>query len=180
MNIVVATDHKLQRKAQQILSTSAAFCRIEADQKERYIAILQGYVAHPGSWFIGEEIEHGSLTFAMDFAHQPNSYSNIDMPRKQRLELGIPLDYANEGGNRRYTAEQVSSWNQQRESFMFEQIGLHQGNTDHMLIVCGAMHAEPLAGLLRANGHAVNIHDIRREEWFIEDWHQAYMKSGEL
>jgi len=180
MNILVTTDHRLQRKAPQILSTSAAFCRIETDQKERYIKILQGYVSRPGIWFIGEEIEHGSLTFAMAFGRPPNIYSNIDMPRKQRLELGIPLDYANEGGNPRYTAEQVARWNQQREGFMFEQIRLHRGNADHMLIVCGAMHAEPLATLLHASGDPVDIHDLRREEWFIEDWHQAYMKSGEL
>jgi hypothetical protein len=49
-----------------------------------------------------------------------------------------------------------------------------------MLIVCGAMHAEALAGLLRADNRPVDIHDVRKEEWYIEDWHQAYMKSGEL
>ena len=85
MNIVLATDHKLQRKAQQILSTSAALCRIETDQKERYIKLLNDHVCRPGSWFIGEEIEHGALTFARDFACPPNTYWNIDMPREQRL-----------------------------------------------------------------------------------------------
>jgi hypothetical protein len=180
MNIVLATDHKLQRKAQQILSTSAALCRIETDQKERYIKLLNDHVCRPGSWFIGEEIEHGALTFARDFACPPNTYWNIDMPREQRLELRIPLDYANEGGNPRYTAEQIAGWNQQREGFMLEQIRLHRGNTDNMLIVCGAMHAEALAGLLRADNRPVDIHDVRKEEWYIEDWHQAYMKSGEL
>jgi hypothetical protein len=179
VNIVLATDHKLQRKAQQILSMSAAFCRIETEQKERHTEILKGYVSHGGSWFIGEEIEHGALTFAMDFAGPPNTYWNIDMSREQRQELGIPLDYANEAGNARYSAEQVTRWNQQREAFMFEQIRLHRGNADHMLVVCGAMHAEPLAMLLRADGD-VEIRDIRKEKWYIEDWQQAYMNSDEL
>jgi|SRR6266853_1975229 len=180
MIFIVGTDHRQQRRAPQILSTSEALLRIEREQKERYTQILQRYLAQPGRWFVGEEIEHDVPTFAMELARPPHTYWNIDMSREQRNTAGIPLDYAEEGGNDRYTAEQTGRWNQEREEFMFAEIQERRGDADRLLIICGAQHAEPIANLFRNRQELPEVIDLRTEPWFVADWLRAYMEGDEL
>jgi len=118
---------------------------------------------------ICEEIEHGCNTFSRDLAGRQGRYANVDMPVAERDRRGIPQGYSDPGAS--YTPEQVEKWHCAREQFMVERlIAEQQDKHEATLFICGRLHGERLAAILRARGLEVAVIDLADQDCFSDSW----------
>jgi len=119
--------------------------------------------------FIGEEARHGEETVAQRVCELENChYANIDMMPQDREHRNIPHGYADEGSN--LSEAEKSRCHREREEFMCAKALTEAGDVDSILIICGRVHAGPMANILERFGHNVEIADLQGESWYIENW----------
>jgi len=98
-------------------------------------------------------------------------YENVEMPEARRAALGIPPGYAED--DRIPRVEKVR-FHEIREHYMVgAMLGSAQG-ADSAILICGREHSQALADSLTSKGHAVEISDLKDQNWYIEDW-QSHM-----
>ena len=123
----------------------------------RVCEIAQGHAID----FIGEEFDEGVPTTAS--LAIPN-WHMIDMPRAERHRRQIPDDYTD---CERYTDEQRTGWNCERERYMFEDVGRHLGRAESVLVICGSEHINGLTNLFVEAGHELSgSENVTTAAWF--------------
>ena len=89
------------------------------------------------------------------------------MPVAERQRRGIPEGYSAQP----YPLDQVGRWHSEREQFMVDRlVGEQRDRCESTLLVCGRLHRDRLAALLRDCGVEAEIIDLANYEWFSSEW----------
>jgi hypothetical protein len=88
------------------------------------------------------------------------------MPPEERQARNIPRDYAD---NPLLEADRDRR-NREREEYMLAQAIRGAEGGSKVLIICGRLHAEPLATAFRGQAHCVEVDDVQRQNWYAENW----------
>lgn len=171
MVTIIGCDHIHQRKGQRCFG-DPRLVAFEADQKRRFAEVIADHQELRGATLICEEIERDCDTFARDLAGRQNArYANVDMPVAERARRGIPEGYS----ALPYPPEQIERWHSEREQFMVEQLFREQQDRcEPTLLICGRLHREPLAALLRNRDVEAEVIDLADYEWFSDNWEFDY------
>jgi hypothetical protein len=172
MITIIGCDHIHQRKGQRCYGDER-LVGFEADQKRRFNETIAQEQEQRSVTLICEEIEQGCDTFARDLAHRRGRYANVDMPVEERERRGIPQGYSVPGAL--YTPMQVDEWHCEREQFMVERLmAEQQDKNEATLFICGRLHGDRLAAILRTGGLDAEVIDLADQEWFSDDWENDY------
>ena len=172
MVTIIGCDHIHQRKGQRCFG-DLRLVAFEADQKRRFNEVIAEQQELRHATLICEEIDHGCDTFARDLAGSRNArYANVDMPVAERGIRGIPEGYS----AKPYPLQQIERWHSEREQFMVEHLlGEQQDRCEPTLLICGRLHGERLAALLRDRGIEVEVTDLAHYGWFSDAWDVDYL-----
>jgi hypothetical protein len=173
MVTIIGCDHMHQRKWQRCFGDERLVA-FEADQKKRFYEFIFDQRRVRQATLICEEIEQGCDSFAKDLAEsQGVAYANVDMPVEERQRRGIPLNYSDDGAP--YAAEQIARWHSEREHFMVETVRAAQQNgRQPTLLICGRLHRERIAEILRNRGTDVQVIDLADCDSFSDKWEEDY------
>jgi len=173
MVTIIGCDHIHQRKGQRCFGDERLLA-FEADQKGRFNEFISQQQQLRNATLICEEIEHGCDSFAKDLAESRGAiYANIDMPLEERDRRGVPLNYSDDDAP--YTPEQIERWHFEREHFMVECVVARQQNVrESTLVICGRLHRNRVAEILRNHGINVEVMDLAECDWFSDAWEDDY------
>lgn len=163
--LVMGLNHQIQRP---FASNDQRALDFVLDQKDRFAGVIREAVRSRGVGFVGEEANHREPSIAESVCNEEGCrYANVEMPPEERTRRGIPPGY-NE--NDEIAADEKARWNREREDYMVESVLSESGKSESALIICGSQHSESLAKQLRAKGHAVELDDLQKQSWYVEDW----------
>jgi hypothetical protein len=170
--LVMGLNHQIQRP---FGSNDRRAVDFVLDQKHRFAEVIREAIRSHGVEFVGEEANHKEPSIAESVCNEEGCrYANMEMPPEERTRRGIPPGY-NE--NDKIAADEKASWNREREDYMVKRVLSEAGHSESALIICGSQHSEPLAQQLRAKAHAVELDDLQKQSWYVEDWWHHIMHN---
>lgn len=101
-------------------------------------------------------------------------HANIEMTPEERVRRNTPSGYYEDAS---LPEAEKNRCNQEREEYMSNETIRGAGRAESILVICGRLHAESIAGHLRKLGHAVEITDLLDQGWYIEDWFDHIMRN---
>jgi hypothetical protein len=147
------------------------------EQKHRFAEAIREAIRSNGVEFVGEEANHNHTepSIVESVCNEEGCrYANIEMPPEERTRRRIPPGY-NE--NDEIAADEKAGWNREREDYIVKRVLSQAGHSASALIICGSQHSEPLAQQLRSNGYTVELDDLQKRSWYIEDWQHHIMHN---
>jgi len=166
--VIVAVNHQIQPTRIISQSSDGGFEAFEQGQKERFAQVLREKIRERGIQFIGEEARYGDETIAEAIRGQANCrHVNIEMPPEERARRKIPAGYYEDPN---LPEAEKTRCNHEREEYMADRIITEAGEAQSILVICGRIHAQPIAEWLVGHGHSVETIDLRDQDWYVEDW----------
>jgi hypothetical protein len=124
---------------------------------------------------VGEEANRQEDSIAEGVRNEEKCrYANIEMTSEERALRKIPSSY-NE--NPDVSADEKARGNREREDHMAIRTLTEAEGCDSVLLICGSMHSDALAKSFRTRGHSVEIDDLQRQDWYVEDWMNHVMHN---
>jgi hypothetical protein len=134
-------------------------------QREGFQKVIEELIQKHHCTFIGEETNHGQRTPAVVISEKLGlTYLNIDMTAAERTAKGIPTHGYDDSSQ--YSPQQKHDWHRLREQHMIEEIETAGGDTENVLIICGAIHMKPLRDHYDQEDEDVVEVDITHAPWF--------------
>jgi len=165
---IVGINHQIQPVDIRSWGSGGEPQEFERQRKEHFAGFVQESITAKAIQIIAEETKHGEESITQRVcASAKCRYANIEMTPDERKARGIPPGY-NENSNT--PANDRERWNQEREESMATKLISEAGSAERVMVVCGRMHVQALAGRFANGGHTVETDDLQNQPWYIEDW----------
>jgi len=163
--LILGINHQIQRPFWSSRPKDMEFVR---QQKTQYAQLLAELIREHLIQFVGEEANRNEASIAKGVCEEENCcYLNIEMTAEQRIQQSIPNQY-NE--SKTISNDEKARGNREREEHMVNEVLVNAQPTANVLVICGHMHSDALAERFRADGYSVQIDDLERRTWYVEDW----------
>jgi hypothetical protein len=163
--LILGVNHQIQRP---FGSSRKADLEFVQRQKEHFAQLVREHIRKHRIGFVGEEAnrEEASIVEAI-CTEEDCCYANIEMTTQEREQRKIPSQY---NASDVLSSAEKARGNQERERYMVDEVLTNAQDSDGVLVICGDRHSDAMADLFRAVGHSVEMDDLRKQSWYVEDW----------
>jgi hypothetical protein len=159
---VIGCNHGIQKTTEEDLLPIDDIAEIRT-QRLHFSRLLEALVASAKIEFIGEEWGLPQPSAAQVLSNQKGiPWANINTTLEDLNRMGIPRDYV----HGHYDPAAKARWTELREEFMFRRIQENKGSAQHLMVVCGFRHLQPMARLLADLACTVQTTDYRALDWY--------------
>lgn len=159
---IVGCNHGIQKANEDDLLPIDNIVEIRT-QRLSFSRLLEAIVTNSEIQFVGEEWGLPQPSIAKLLSREKGiAWANINTSLEDLHEMGIPRDYV----HGLYDPAAKDHWNQLREGFMFRRVQEMKGGAQHILVVCGFHHLQPMAQLLANLTRTVQTIDYRGLDWY--------------
>jgi hypothetical protein len=159
---VIGCNHGIQKTTEEDLLPIDDIAEIRT-QRLHFSRFLEALVTSAKIQFIGEEWGLPQPSAAQVLSNKKGiSWANINTSLEDLNRMEIPRDYV----HGRYDPAAKARWTQLREEFMFRRIKENKRGAQHLMVVCGFRHLQPMARLLADLACIVQTIDYRALDWY--------------
>jgi hypothetical protein len=170
--LILGINHQIQRPFGSSSKTCVAFVQ---GQKDHFVDLLHEQIQKYQIRFVGEEANRAEESVVKNVCKEENCcYVNIEMTAEERALRKIPTRYNEDDA---LSETEKAKGNREREQCMVEQVLTNAQDSDNILVICGSMHSDALADRFRTVGHSVEVDDLRKKSWYVEDWQDHMMHN---